>query len=178
MEFYDEEHNEFFSSKPITVKLEHSLISISKWEGIWQKSYFPSSYNPGLQGVTEELSYISCMIIGKVPDYVPGVLIRTYKNELHDYINSPKTATKVHHMSSRHGVTPTITSELVYYWMIKYGIPFECQQWHFSRLLALIEVCNLKENPKDHRMNAVDSAKYRYELNKARRAAYDKDIPT
>lgn len=178
LEFYDESNNEFFTRKPLDVSLAHSLISISKWEGIWKKAYFPSSYQEGLQGGLEELSYVECMIIGKTPSYVPMYLLQNHKRELHEYINDTQTATTLHQLGPRKGVTPTITSELIYYWMIKFGIPFECQRWHVSRLLALIEVCNNKENAKGNKMNPVDSARYRYELNKKRLAAYDQNHPT
>jgi len=175
-EFYDGYKEMFFNTKPLTVRLEHSLISISKWEAHYQKPFLPSPTRKGMSGEREELYYISCMIIGSVPDYVPEVIKRTHRAELEEYIGNPHTATTIH----RHGMTPparsTITAELIYYWMIRFGIDISCQQWHFNRLMTLIDVCSLKEQESNkkgsgNKMNALESAQYRQDLNQARKAA-------
>jgi len=175
-EFYlnDGDGYRFFHSKPAKINLEHSLISVSKWEGIWKKPYLPvTGVESGIISVQEELSYISCMIIGKVGDLIPTVLRTYHTEEITDYINDQRTATKIYRL----GNTPvasrtTVTSELVYYWMIKFGIPFQFEKWHFNRLLTLIDVCNIKENEgrKGGNMSSIESAKHRTQLNKMRRA--------
>lgn len=170
-EFYDGVNEVFFYTKAQDVKLEHSLISISKWEANFGKPYLPSHLNEGMSGYHEELHYIECMIIGTVPEYIPRLILQNHKKEVVDYIASPNTATKIYRLGDAPKSRQTVTSELIYYWMIKFGIPFECEKWHFNRLLTLIDVCNVKENSDKNKMSTMDSAKYRYHLNRARRAA-------
>ena len=175
-EFYLNDGNgfRFLHSKPAKINLEHSLISISKWEEIWKKPYLPvAGVESGITSGQEELSYISCMVIGSIGDLIPTVL-RTYHNEeITNYINDQRTATKIY----RHGNLPKssksiITSELIYYWMIKFGIPVQFEKWHFNRLLTLIDVCNIKEREgqKGGSMSSMESAKHRTQLNKMRQA--------
>lgn len=181
-EFFDERTNMFLETKPVKVKLAHSLISISKWEGIWKKPFFPSHYHEGMTGRKEEISYIECMLIGTYQPHIPATLMLYYREEIFNYMNDSQTATTIHRIGEdrRSRITPTITSEVIYSWMINYNIPFECDKWHFSRLITLIDVCNVQANKdkKSSRLNSLDSARYRNELNKARRAAYAKDQPT
>lgn len=180
-EFFDERTNRFYETKATKVKLAHSLISISKWESIWKKPFFPSRYHEGLKGRKEEISYISCMMIGTYEPHIPATLLMQHKDEIFQYMNDSQTATTIHRIGPEHkpGSTPTITTEVIYSWMITFNIPFECEKWHFSRLITLIDVCNIQANKdkKANKLNAVDSAKYRQELNEARRAAYVQDKP-
>ena len=160
----------FFHTKPISVRMEHSLISISKWEAFWKKSYLPSLREPGVHGFAEEQHYLSCMIIGTVPDHIPSILLQNHGTEIQEYIGDPQSATKIYRIGNTPSSSQTVTAELIYYWMIKFGIPFECERWHFNRLLTLIDVCNVKESSgKGGRMSTMDSANYRHQLNKARR---------
>ncbi len=170
-EFYDAEKNMFFTTKPMTVRMEHSLISISKWEARWEKPYLPvPGRTDGMNGNAEEISYLRCMIIGKVPPHIPTVLYNNYSTTITNYIDKKHTATTIHRMGGPRPSKQVITTELIYYWMLKFGIPFECQTWHFNRLLTLIDVCSVKEsqNSKKGKMNHFSSAKYRHQLNKAR----------
>ena len=170
-EFYDGQKEMFFYTKPVKVRMEHSLISIAKWEARWNKPYLPSFRGRGVYGVLEEQYYISCMIIGTVPEYIPSILLQNYSVEIEKYITDPQSATKIYRMGDSPPSTQTVTAELIYYWMIKFGIPFDCERWHFNRLLMLIDVCNVKESSgKDSKMSTMDSANYRHQLNKARRA--------
>ena len=174
-EFYDSKKEMFFNTKPITVRMEHSLISISKWESVWEKPYLGTSgITKGLSGPAEERHYIECMIIGNVPDYIPDVLWQNYGEIIKKYINKRHSATHVYRKGKRTPSRQIITTELIYYWMIRFGISLECQRWHFNRLLMLIDICNIKEQQaskdgKGGRLSALDSAKYRQDLNKARR---------
>ena len=171
-EFYDSKKEVFFQTKPLTVRMEHSLISISKWESFWEKPYLGTpGVTKGVLGHAEERHYIKSMIIGDVPHYIPDILLQKYGEEIKTYIAKRHSATTVY----RKVVTPSsrqiITTELIYYWMIKFGIPLECQRWHFNRLLMLIDVCNVKEqaaSKKGGNMSSLESANYRHELNKAR----------
>ncbi len=174
-EFYDSKKEMFFNTQPLTVRMEHSLISISKWESIWERPYLATpGLTKGLFGPVEERHYIECMIIGNVPEYTPDVLLQNYGGIIKKYIGKRHSATRVYRKETRAPSRQIITTELIYYWMVKFGISIECQRWHFNRLLMLIDVCNVKEQQatkdgKGGRMSALDSAKYRHELNKARR---------
>lgn len=172
-EFWDPIKEMFVNTKPITVRMEHSLISISKWEAIWEKPFLPVPGRiEGMHGPKEEISYIKCMIIGDVPDYVATVIWSDHGNEIKQYLEKKQSATTVHRMGPKPPSRQIITTELIYYWMAKFGIPFECERWHFNRLLMLIDVCSVKEssNDKKGRLSHIESAKYRQRLNKARRS--------
>jgi hypothetical protein len=152
--------------------LEHSLISISKWEAHTEKPYLETpGVIKGISGMKEERYYFQCMIIGEVPSYVPDILINSYFREIKEYINKPHSATSVYRRGPTIPSRQIVTSELIYYWMIRFGIPIECQRWHFNRLLMLIDVCNVKEQnaQKKGNMSQIEAAQYRHDLNKARR---------
>jgi hypothetical protein len=172
-EFYIPESSEFVNTKPITVKMEHSLISISKWESIWEKPFLPTQgIVRGMEGPEEEISYIRCMIIGSVPDHIPATLLRLYSEEIKAYMRRPHSATTIHRYGPTKPNRSVITTELVYYWMAKFGLPFEeCQKWHFNRLLMLIDVCNVKEQSetKGGKLTGKDAAAQMHKLNKERR---------
>ena len=172
-EFYDGKKEMFLYMKPITVRMEHSLISIAKWESFWQKPYLATpSVERGVFGHEEELYYIKCMIIGKVPNHIPGILLRDHTEKIKNYISKEHTATKIYRRGSTPPSRQIVTAEVVYYWMIKFAIPFDCQRWHFNRLLMLIDVCNIKEaSGKGGTLSSIEAANYQHQLNKARRAA-------
>jgi hypothetical protein len=172
-EFYDSEKQMFFNTKPLKVRMEHSLISIAKWESIWEKPYIPvPGRAEGMQGYEEELSYIRCMIIGEVDDYVPPAILQNHGRAIANYIEKKHTATTIYRRGPQGPPNrEVITSELVYYWMTKFGIPFECERWHFNRLLMLIDVCQIKEsaNTKGGKIRGRQAQEYMMQLNKARR---------
>lgn len=144
LEYYDEIKNEFVTSEGQTLQLEHSLLSISKWEAKWNKAFL-TKHDKTFE---ETIDYIKCMTISRNID--PSVYERlTSENiaQINDYIGAPMTATYFREEKSGPGRRDVITSELIYYWMIALGIPFECQKWHFNRLLTLIRVCNIKNSP-------------------------------
>ena len=172
-EFYDGKNEVFFYTKACTVKMEHSLMSIAKWEAFWEKPYLAiPNVTKGLFGPEEELHYIRCMIIGGVPDYIPSVLIQNHAQEIKHYINKKHTATTINRRGTSIPSRQIITAEVIYYWMIKFAVPFECQRWHFNSLLMLIDVCNIKENSsKGNKLSSIEAANYKQQLNKARRAA-------
>lgn len=148
-EFWDEAKEEFVYVKGQTLQLEHSLISISKWEAKWHKSFLSSK-----QPITQEetVDYIRCMTITKNVD--PSVYERlstaNYK-EINDYMAETMTATFFREDKSQRSSREPVTAELIYYWMISLGIPMECQKWHLNRLLTLIQVCNVKNAPPKKR---------------------------
>ena len=143
-EYFNEETGEFINIKGQTLELEHSLVSLSKWESKWHKPFLTKEEKT----VEEITDYIRCMTV------TPNVKNDTYTNltneniaEINAYIENPMTATTVYDDSKQGLSREIVTSELIYYWMIALNIPFECQKWHLNRLLTLIKVCNVKNQP-------------------------------
>ena len=161
MELWDEKNEEFFQTKVQTIQLEHSLLSISKWESKWHKPFLKQEE----KSIDEIIDYVRCMTVTSNVD--PSVyLFLTTENmsEIEQYIKDPMTATWFKESKRKRGGR-TVTSELVYYWMISLGIPMECQKWHFNRLMTLIQVCN-EENAPRQKLTAAQ----RNSLNKSRRS--------
>ncbi|HZJ82882.1 MAG TPA: hypothetical protein VFD57_03635 [Clostridia bacterium] len=141
-EVYNEETNEFLTTKPYKLLLEHSLLSISKWEMIHEKPFLTNEKKTS----SEMIDYIKCMTITQnVGDNVYKLLTRKHLRLIDEYIDRPMTATVISKSGGNN--KEIVTSEIIYYWMISLGIPFECQKWHFKRLLTLINVCSIKTNP-------------------------------
>lgn len=164
-EYWDEEKEEFINTNGGEIHLEHSLVSISKWESKWKKSFINSDKQIG----DELYDYIRCMAQEDISiDLIKSMGIDTLR-EIINYINDPMSATTIRTFGPKTPNREIITSELIYYWMIALEIPFECQNWHLNRLLKLIEVCNLKNNPK--KMGRNDILRQNRDLNAARRKA-------
>lgn len=143
-EGWDEEKEEFVPATSQTLRLEHSLVSLSKWESKWNKPFL----GKGEKTFEETIDYIKCMTLTKNVD--PIVYARlTPENitQINEYIEAKMTATTFSQEPGGKGSSEQITSELIYYWMVALQIPFECQKWHLNRLLTLIRVCNLKNQP-------------------------------
>lgn len=163
-EFWDSKNECFINIEPQVLNLEHSLISISKWESKWHKPFLTDKPK-----TSEELiDYIKCMTINhNVHPLVYRSIPSNVLEEILEYIEDPMTATTVKEPPGKKG-REIVTSELVYYWMIAFNIPMECEKWHFNRLITLIKVCEAKNNPKKKgRRESIEE--YRA-LNKARRA--------
>lgn len=165
-EWFDESKEEFISSKDCALTLEHSLLSISKWESKW-KVPFLEDKPPKTRD--QSLDYIRCMTIGQAPDpFVYYNLTPDILKRINEYIGESQTATFINRRKKqRIPVKEPVTSELIYYWMITYGIPFECQKWHLSRLLMLIDVCVFKQETPT-KMTPNEILKRNAALNKAR----------
>ena len=163
-ELFDEE-TETFSIVAVTLQLEHSLVSMSKWESKFSKPFLSKE-----EKTTEEiLDYIRMMIISPDTKYdVINFLTSENIRTINDYINSKQTATTIYKTDTGKPSRETITSELIYYWMVALTIPFECQYWHLNRLLTLIEVCNVKNQPPK-KVAKGDQARRIRELNEQRR---------
>ena len=167
-EYFDNSKQEFFYVKKQTLDLEHSLVSISKWESKWKKPFI--SKDPKTN--KEFADYIRCMTLnsGVDPKTYYG-LGRDVIERISKYIDDTMTATWFNDSKQnrgRGGRSQVVTSELIYYWMIAYGIPFECQKWHLNRLLTLIRICEIKNAPSKNMKKKDIYAQYR-ELNAARR---------
>ena len=168
MELFDESTDRFVKIKPQTLKLEHSLISISKWESRWLKPFLTKENKTR----EELLDYIRCMLLNPlVDDNVINYLSANDINKIIDYIDSPMTATTITVFENKkvNQKSETITSELIYYWMISAGIPFECEKWHINRLFSLLKICSVKNAPKT-KTNTREYARTQSEINAKRRA--------
>ena len=165
-ELFDERTSEFITVKGGTLKLEHSLVSISKWESKW-KIPFLSNEKKTKEQIDD---YIRCMSINGDPDPNLIASISTKdKNRIIDYIDEKQTATWFSDMDDKKNTkSEIITSERIYYWMIALNIPSEYQKWHINRLLKLIEVCNVKNSPPKKRSKS-DIMRSNAALNAARR---------
>jgi hypothetical protein len=165
-EGWDEKTEKFVDSKGTVLDLEHSLVSLSKWESKWCKPFLTN-----LDKTPEEvLDYIVCMTITQhvSPEIYLG-FTRPLIEVVNDYIGKPMTATVISSQTGRSS-REVVTAELIYYWMIALNIPFECQKWHLNRLLTLINVCNIKNGPQK-KMSQKDIMRRNTDLNAARRAA-------
>ncbi|HAU86361.1 MAG TPA: hypothetical protein DCW90_12955 [Lachnospiraceae bacterium] len=162
---WDEKNEVFYIKQAFkggTVKLEHSLISISRWEEKWCKPFLSTDKTE------EELNdYIHCMAINQQDDTIFNYLTQENYAQIAEYLERPMTATTF--PKEKSGRKKIITSELVYYWMVELGIPFECEKWNIKRLLVLIRVTELERTPKK-KVSRRELVNQYAELNAARRA--------
>lgn len=164
-EYFDDETQMFVETKEQRLQLEHSLVSISKWESKWKKPYL----NNKDISREESLDYIRCMTITQnVNPLVYYAIPDDILKQIMDYIADPMTATTFRESNSGRGGGEIITSEIIYYWMTEYNIPPEYQKWHFNRLMTLIKVCSIKKNPQK-KMTKAEILRNNRELNAARR---------
>lgn len=167
-DYYDDRTNEFIQLSAVELELEHSLAALSKWESKWETPYFSDTPKTDEQ----VLDYICCMItnveyntadVARIPE--EGI------KKIQERIEASMTATWFRSEKSS-GPQPTITSEVIYYWMIECGIPFECENWHLNRLLTLIKVTNEKRKP-EKKMSAAETADRNRRLNEERLKKYN-----
>ena len=164
-EGWDEKKEEFVEPKVFVINLEHSLISVSKWESKWHKSFLHT------KNLTNEetLDYIKCMTLTQnVNPEIYEYLTDNDMKKIRNYIDNPMTATTFGEDKSSKGNREIVTSELIYYWMITLNIPVEFQKWHLNRLITLIRVCNVKNQPPK-KMSKKDVMSRNAQLNAARR---------
>lgn len=163
-ELYDERTGLFVRTKKQVLQLEHSLVSLSKWESKWHKPFLSKNDKSG----EEMLDYIRCMTITQnVPDEVYFALDTNELMKINDYLNDSMTATTITKQQGK-SRGEIITSEIIYYWMISLQIPFECEKWNLNRLLTLIEVCNIKNSP-GKKMSKSEIMRRNRTLNAARK---------
>ena len=165
-ESFNSETNEFVYGEDYILNLEHSLNTISKWESKWHKPFISNKD----KSVEEIKSYISLMSIDDIDDSILNKLTDEHISSIINYIDDSMTATTFNEFNNKSYSRDVITSELIYFWMLTYNIPFECQHWHLNRLLTLIKVCNIKNSPSK-KMSKNDIIARNKELNRKRREA-------
>lgn len=167
-EFFDEGQMRFVKIEGGSFDIEHSLAAIAEWESKWKVPFLSGKKRT----LEESLDYIRCMTL------TPGVSTALYKNldnktleAINKYIDDKHTATTIKQNSPKKRSNELITSEVIYYWMTTFNIPWECERWNLNRLLTLIEVCSVKGAPQKKMKNRDILAQNRA-LNNARRAQY------
>jgi hypothetical protein len=166
VELYNERTQQFETTEDVVLNLEHSLVSLSKWESIYEKPFL----GKGEKTDEETLGYVKCMVI--TPDVNPEVYTRLINENLisvNEYINAKMTATWFPEDNKLNTSKETITSELIYYWIISFNIPKECENWHLNRLFTLIRVLSVKNSP-GKKMSRRELAERNRMLNDQRRA--------
>jgi len=166
VESYDEVKEEFVEIGEVILELEHSLVSLSKWESKYEKPFLGNS-----EKSTEEIiEYIKAMVLTpEVPEETFSRLSEANMLEINDYIDAKMTATWFHEAPGAPATREVVTAELVYYWMVTFSIDWEAQYWHLNRLFTLIRVCNIK-NAKPKKMSRAEVAARNRELNAQRKA--------
>lgn len=172
-EIYNESDNSFITIKETKLQLEHSLISVRKWESKWHKSFLETN-----EKTTQEiLEYIKCMTINRGVDplvyqFIPTDLIA----QIVEYIKDPMTATwfteKTTVDADKKQNETTITAEIIYYWMVSLNIPSEYEKWHLNQLLTLIKVVSIK-SAGPQKMDKDQAAEMRRRINKERRKKHN-----
>ena len=164
-EYWDNEREIFVYSKSGSITIEHSLVSLSKWESKYHKPFLSSD-----KTLAETIDYVRFMTISENPD--PDLYYHlTRKNiaDINAYMNNSMTATWFRDDKNRSPNREIITAELIYYWMIAQQIPMECQYWHLNRLFTLIRVCGEKNKPPK-KLSKGDLYRRNSSLNAARKA--------
>ena len=165
-ELWDEKIEKFIDVKSHTLQLEHSLVSLSKWESKWHKAFLKKGKKKTYE---ETIDYVKCMTLTQnVDPNVYRCLTADNIDQINAYIENPMTATVISDDDSGKKNNEVVTSELIYYWMISLNIPFECQKWHLARLITLIRVCSIKNAPPK-KMSMRERLSRNAALNEARK---------
>lgn len=165
-DLYDPISGTFSYAKPVLLTIEHSLLSVSKWESEWEKPFIDRDHT-----VEEFNDYVRCMTLTQnVDPSVYNRLTNANRDEIQKYINAKRTAAVIHDDGRSRRSTKFVTSDLIYYWMVESSVPFDpCQKWHLNRLLMLIRIIGI-ERRTDNKMSKSDSARAHAATNASRRA--------
>ena len=164
---YDEINNKFITIKSMDLTLEHSLLSLSKWESKWHKPFLEDRIKKTPEMISD---YVRCMIVSpkEFDPYIINLLTQKQILEINSYINDPMSATTFTIRKKSHS-REVITSELIYYWMFGNQIPKECEKWHLNRLMNLIQIFGIKNDPKGKKMKINEIANENDRINEMRR---------
>lgn len=168
LELFNNETQKFTRTEELLLELEHSLVSLSKWESKWNIPFL------GRDQKTNEqiIDYVKLMTLNEVSDDVFLRLSEDNYNQINEYINSKQTATWFREEPNRPVNREIITAEIIHYWMISLQIPPEYQYWHINKLFTLIRVLNQKNQPKKKQGMTQSAAAQRRALNEARQRQY------
>lgn len=176
-QYWNEETEQFVYfnvEEDVTLELEHSLRSISRFEEHYHERYFDFN-NPKVypqKSFTEEqiFYYFKCMTMnGEYPDDVYKCLTQDDIRQIVNYMNDSHTATIINDKDTKSANNELTSSELIYYWMCSAQIPWEAQDWHINRLLTLIHIFGIKNG--DHKKKSTkDTAMDYRRLNEKRLA--------
>lgn len=166
------EKNEFYPIKETDLTMEHSLLSLKKWESRWQVPFLGRTEKTAIQ----MLDYLKCMTLTKnVDPFVYQAIPESEMKRIGEYIKNPMCATRIGNPNligaQRHS-NEMVTAETIYYWMITLNIPVEFQKWHLEQLLALIKLTSIKNDPKKKKMPEKDIIKQNAEINRRNREKY------
>lgn len=171
-ELFDPEKNLFYVIKDTTIALEHSLVSISKWEAKWKIPFLGGGMSKTNLTREQLIDYVKFMTLTQNVD--PNIYSNLTQDNMDDimhYIEDPMSATTITQRQNKRGKSRIITSELIYYWMTALNIPFECQKWHLNRLLMLIQIASIEQEPSK-KMDPKSIMKQNSSLNAMRRAKH------
>ena len=172
IELFDESKEEFIMIDETILQLEHSLVSLSKWESNWNKPFLTKEKKT----IEETIDYIKCMTV--LPESVNNVVYDYLSNSnielITKYIESNMTATRFSNENKTYN-REIITAEVIYYWMIALNIPMECQNWHLDRLLTLIKVCNIHNDSSHNKISSRELANRNAALNAARKKSLNSE---
>ena len=168
LELFNNETQKFTRTEELLLELEHSLVSLSKWESKWNIPFL------GRDQKTNEqiIDYVKLMTLNEVSDDVFLRLSEDNYNQINEYVNSKQTATWFREESNRPVNREIITAEIIHYWMISLQVPQEYQYWHINKLFTLIRVLNQKNQPKKKQGMTQSAAAQRRALNEARQRQY------
>lgn len=170
VESFDEATSTFVEFDAVTIELEHSLASISKWESEFERAFL----GPDPHTQEQVIGYIRCMCT--TPNVDPSIFLRLSSenfDQINAYINRKMTATWFSETKQSGRGREVVTSEVVYFWMSHYSIPFEAEHWHFNKLMTLIRVANAKNDTgkkKPDRATRAEMLRQRRALNERRKA--------
>lgn len=166
---FDPDTNRFVDVETVAIQLEHSLLSLSKWESIWEKPFLKDTDKLSPE---EYFDYIRCMLLDEEDEKYLNHLTPKNVETIQEYINSKQSAAWFNDKATQRppgGRGKIITADLIYYWMVAMQIPFQCETWHLQRLLTLIRITEIENRPKKN-MNRKDSMSQHRSLNAKRRA--------
>ena len=168
-ELWDESNETFLYTEEQTLELEHSLVSLSKWEAKWHKPFLTKENKT----IEETIDYIKCMTLTEnVDETVYSLLNNEHLKKINEYIEDPMSATTIKELQHGKRNGEQVTSELIYYWMTALNIPVEYERWHLNRLFTMIRVCNIKNQPPK-KMGKRAVMNQNRALNEARRQQYN-----